>query len=139
MHAKPRPLMLLAARGSLFLCSSLSRGARPLQQLPLWFSGGWCLKSSFHMAGVSAGKASDAFQPLVVDAPKEWFAEESAPLREEMRGRMCAPPSSPIVSLLLDCRHACTVHTLCPWHTLMQSTGLVMRSLEGPLLTSSLF
>ena len=60
------------------------------------------------MAGISAAKASDAFQPLVVEAPKEWFAEEGAPLREEVRGSVCASPTSPVFPLLLSdlqCMH----------------------------------
>ena len=60
------------------------------------------------LTGASAAKVAEPFQPLLLEAPKEWFAEEGAPLREEVRGRVCASPTSPVFPLLLSdlqCMH----------------------------------
>lgn len=79
----------------------------------------WFLQAMSDMSvlltGASAAKAAEPFQPLLLEAPKEWFAEEGAPLREEVRGRMCALPISPLFTpLCLRVFNACTAHMSLP-------------------------
>ena len=98
---------------------------------------------SVRMTGASTARAAEPFQPLLLEAPKEWFAEEGAPLREEMRGRMCAPPIYPMLPLLLDglhCVHSSHALPVAYLDAAQRSRHVhcSQRSLEDPLLTSSL-